>query len=276
MSTVSQYTHTPAADQFAAITRAFPKRRMTILASGKQGVLVALGLGFACLLMLLGLLYMTVPDLIYDYKVSKDPVLDTQAEIHGSCKTRKVIFVDCDVKIKYLPTPQDTVAKEIKHSFWFVSFEPSMSTDAIRSRTDPGMITTTIAVEHMTNRFFMILSFTVLFGGLFIGSLFSARQTYAFNRIAKEKPELQPVLAKVTHIQNERVVRFETTIDGVTKKRSHIMRKKEGPLFLPNRADMVLAVAVKGSKHVILMNEDLTSLDFTEQEKTALRNAMTV
>ncbi len=116
--------------QLASISAAFPKRRMQILATGKQGVLMLLGLSMIGLLFLVGLIYMTVPDFLYDYKVSKDPVVDQQAEIHGSCKSRKVIFIDCDVKIRYLPTPQDTVTKEIKHSFWFVSFQPSMTTDA--------------------------------------------------------------------------------------------------------------------------------------------------
>jgi hypothetical protein len=260
--------------QLASINAAFPKRRMQILTTGKQGVLSLIGLSLAGLVFLVGLLYMTVPDFLYDYKVSKDPVVDDRAEIHGSCKSRKVIFIDCDVKIRYLPTPQDTIAKEIKHSFWFVSFQPSMSTEAVRSRSNPGMITTTMATEHITNRFFMILTFALLFGFMTFGCLYAAWLSHLFNRVIQTKPGLLPVMVKVKDIQNQRTVFFESDIDGVKKKLRHIMRKKESPLFLPHQEDMALAVRLTGSPHIVLLNDDLTTLDFTEQEKNALRAAI--
>ncbi|MFZ6871616.1 hypothetical protein ACO0LF_06035 [Undibacterium sp. Di27W] len=265
---------TSAEAQLASISAAFPKRSMKILATGKQGVLMLIGLSMTGLLFLVGLIYMTVPDFLYDYKVSKDPVVDERAEIHGSCKSRKVIFIDCDVKIRYLPTPQDSVAQEIKHSFWFVSFQPSMSTVAVRSRSNPSMITTTMATEHITNRFFMILTFALLFGFITFGCLYAAWLSNLFNRLIQTKPGLLPVMVKVKDIQNERTVYFETDIDGVKKKLRHIMRKKEGPLFLPHQQDMALAVRLAGTPHVVILNDDLTTLDFTEQERSTLRVAI--
>jgi len=234
-----------------------------------------LGLSMVGLLCLVGLLYMTVPDFLYDYKVSKDPVVDESAQIHGSCKSRKVIFIDCDVKINYLPTPQDTVRKEIKHSFWFVSFQPSMRTDAVRSQSKPDMITTSMATEHITNRFFMILTFTVLFGFIFFGCLYAAWLSHLFKSLIQTKPGLQAVMVKVKDIQNERTVFFETDIDGKKKKLRHIMRKKESPLFLPHQEDMALAVRLNGTPHVVLLNDELTTLDFTEQERSTLMAAIT-
>ncbi len=261
--------------QLASISAAFPKRRMQILATGKQGVLMLLGLSLVGLLFVVGLLYMTLPDFLYDYKVSKDPVVDESAQIHGSCKSRKVIFIDCDVKINYLPTPQDTVRKEIKHSFWFVSFQPSMRTDAVRSQSNPDMITTSMATEHITNRFFMILTFTVLFGFIFFGCLYAAWLSHLFKSLIQTKPGLQAVMVKVKDIQNERTVFFETDIDGKKKKLRHIMRKKESPLFLPHQEDMALAVRLNGTPHVVLLNDELTTLDFTEQERSTLMAAIT-
>lgn len=272
--TQMQASNLPAQDRLATITDAFPKRRMAILASGKQGMLLSLLFALLSLVIMGVLLYTSVPDLIYDYKVSQDPVVDTQAEIHGSCKTRKAIFVDCDVTIKYRPAPQDTATKEIKHSFGFVSFNPSMTTDAVRSKKDPGMITTSIATEHILNRFFTTLGTTLLFGFLFFACCHSAWATRNFNRLAKTKPILQPQLVKVTQIQNNRTVSFETYIDGSKKKLNNLMRKKSSPLYLPNNDNTALAVTITGSDHVILLDEQLTVLDFTEQERVALRAAM--
>ncbi|PXX45036.1 hypothetical protein [Undibacterium pigrum] len=260
--------------QLASINAAFPKRRMQILTTGKQGLLSLIGFSMVGLALLIGALYMALPDFLYDYKVSRDPVVDESAQIHGSCKTRKAIFIDCDVQIRYLPTPQDTVAKEIKHSFMFVSFQPSLSTVAVRSRSDPSMITTSIATEHITNRFFMILTFSALFAFIFFGCLYGAWKSFLLKNLIKNKPGLQAVMVKVNDIQNERTVSFETEIDGKKKKLQHILRKKEEPLFLPRQEDLALAVRLTGTPHVILLNDELTTIDFTEQERSALKAAI--
>jgi|GEM_PF-3599016 len=260
--------------QLASINAAFPKRRMQILTTGKQGVLSLIGFSMVGLALLIGALYMALPDFLYDYKVSRDPVVDESAQIHGSCKTRKAIFIDCDVQIRYLPTPQDTVAKEIKHSFMFVSFQPSLSTVAVRSKSDPSMITTSMATEHITNRLFMMLAFSALFAFIFFGCLYGAWKSFLLKKLIKNKPGLQAVMVKVNNIQNERTVSFETEIDGKKKKLQHILRKKEEPLFLPHQEDLALAVRLTGTAHVILLNDELTIIDFTEQERSALRAAI--
>ncbi|MFZ6720042.1 hypothetical protein [Undibacterium sp. Ji49W] len=265
---------TTATDHFASVTSAFPKRRMSVLATGKQNLLISIGLGLLFVALTAVIAYFMVPDLVYDYKVSKDPVIDTQSELHGSCKTRKFIFVDCDVKIRYLATPGDSTIKEIEHSFWFVSFSPSMKTEVLRYRKDPSMITTSMATEHITNRFLMILVVGLIFGALFVSSFLVAWQDYKLRSIIKHKLVLKPILVGVTKIENERSVSFETHIGGIKKEHSNFMRKKERPLFLSEQQALALAVEVPETNHLILLDEQLTVLDFTEQEKTELRKAI--
>ncbi|MFZ6770654.1 hypothetical protein ACO0LM_26660 [Undibacterium sp. Di26W] len=265
---------TTATDHFASIASAFPKRRMSILATGKQGLMTSICLGLLFVALTTVIAYFMVPDLVYDYKVSKDPVIDTQSEIHGSCKTRKFIFVDCDVKIRYLATPKDSTVKEIEHSFWFISFSPSMKTEVLRYRKNMSMITTSIATEHITNRFFMILVFGLLFGGLAVSSFLVAWQDYKLRSMIRHKLVLKPILVGVTKIENERNITFETHIGGVKKEHSNFMRKNERPLFLSEPHAVALAVGIPETDHLILLDEQLTVLDFTEMEKTEIRKAI--
>ncbi|MFZ6654983.1 hypothetical protein [Undibacterium sp. TJN19] len=270
----AQAAYRQPASSFAQIAGAFPKRRMKILATGKQSVSMAVMLAAIMGILTIVIVYFVTPDLLYDYKVSKDPVIDTQTEIHGSCKTRKFVFVDCDMQIRYKVNPEDRAIKEVHHNIWFVSFDPPTTTDAVRYGKDPSMITTTVALDHLTNRIVMMAGFTLMFGILSIGGVYSAWKSYRFGRTISDKLNLQPVLANIKNIQNERNVSFETHIDGVKKKGHNILRKKDVPLFLSPQGDTALGVEVPGTAHVILLDEKLTVLDFTEQERVALRAAI--
>ncbi|MBC3916572.1 hypothetical protein H8L32_03655 [Undibacterium sp. CY18W] len=265
---------TTATDHLASIATAFPKRRMSVLATGKPNLMTNICLGLLFVALTAVIAYFMVPDLIYDYKVSKDPVIDTQSEIHGSCKTRKFIFVDCDVKIRYLATPGDSTIKEIEHSFWFVSFSPSMKTEVLRYRKDPSMITTSMATDHITNRFLMILGFGLIFGALSTSSFLVAWQDYKLRSIVKHKLILKPILVGVTKIENERNVTFETYTGGIKKEHSNFLRKNERPLFLSDQSAVAVAVGVPETNYFILLDEQLTVLDFTDTEKTEIRKAI--
>lgn len=261
---------TSAGEQLAAFSNAFPKRRLSILTTGTQGLLTCIGLALGGLAFLLGILYTTLPGLLYDYKVSKDPVVDNHAQISGECKRRKAIFINCDVTIKYSATPGDTALKEIKHDFGFVSFSSSMSTEAVRSASNPDMITTTMATEHLLNRFLIVLFSTVIFGAVFLGSCYAAWVTHVFNGVIKSKPALRPILVNITQIKNQRVVNFETDIDGIKKRRTHLLRKDQAPLFLPHHDGLALGIVASGTQYAMLLTDDLTSLDLTDVEKTDL------
>ena len=274
-ATHAQATYRQPANSFAQIASAFPKRRMKLLATGKQSVSMAIILAATMAILTFVIVYFVMPDLLYDYKVSKDPVIDTQAEIHGSCKTRRLVFVDCDMQIKYKATPEDRATKEVHHNIWFVSFDPPTTTDAVRYGKDPSMITTTVALDHLTNRTVMMVSFTLIFGILSLGGVYSAWKSFGFRRITSEQMTLLPVLANIKNIQNARNVSFETNIDGVKKKGHNILRKKDVPLFLSPQGDTALGVGIPGTGHVVLLDEKLTVLDFTEQERAALRAAIT-
>ena len=275
--TSPQLLPTPPAAGGNRLLDAFPKRRLPILYAGAPDqVKMMYGVSLIVGLLAVLSLFFMLPDIVRDFGMNRagKSVLDQTAEIDGSCKRMKFVFVSCDAKITFRPDPAVNEVKTVEQSFMFVGTDYQTTVDVLRSTIYPERVTTTLATEHLGNRF---LTLTLLFGILGGIAVFGAREAWvAAGRLKLEGKSMvvQPLVVTVLNIDQYNVVKFKATIDGREIKTSNKLRDGDWPLYLAGTTELAVAVAVPGSPYLILLDWDLTALSFTEQERLALRAAV--
>jgi hypothetical protein len=255
------------------IFRAFPKRPLTILYTGVGSLRVTLIMVLLFTVLAVALPYALLPDLLYDFRISKHAVPDTEANIEGSCKT-KVFINDCEVKITYRPDPAATAEEVASHDFLFLAFSTADTTGVVRSADDPRMITTSMAIEHLGNRVVTLALFELILGALAVASAMMCWKSFRIGRMAKSAMRLRPVIAAVSGIDKHRNVKFSAEIDGKTVKGNQGLRVDDVPLMLAGRQNSALAVLMPGSDHLILLDQALSVVDFSAGERTAILAAV--
>ena len=95
-----------------------------------------------------------------------------------------------------------------------------------------------------------------------------------FKKQLRSKVILKPVIAEVTEISETNSVRFSTSVKGKKRIWNAAFRENETPLFIAPGTNLALAVTLLNSPFMLLLDEDFSCLDFTEEEEAKLRMAI--
>jgi hypothetical protein len=266
---------TAPADRAPSLLDVFPRRRILIHYAGVATTTAFMVLfGLFMLAMALGWLYSQAPGVASDFAMSREgkAVQEPAAGVSGQCKRMKFVFIDCNAKISYQPDPASPRRETVEQDFFFVGLDYATEVAVLRSTIHPERVTTTLAIDHLTNR---ILT-TVVFGiGFILGGLACIREAWTNARCRKLEGQslmLRPQQVSVIETDEHNTVRFNATIDGKLVKHSNRMRNGDSPLYLGNQG-YALAVQVPGSPHLILIDHDMTVLGFTDPERAQIRAA---
>jgi hypothetical protein len=254
---------------------AFPNRAVVVNYAGSLNnpwLLGGLAILFATIVVFL--LYWKVPNLVSDAKMSwgGKAIPEENADVSGSCKTMKFIFIDCDAKITYRPDPQAEAVTTIEQSFLFVGFSHSNSVGVLRSTSDPSLVTTTLATDHLVNRMLTLLALVAIICALAGTSAYEARNTFRRRKLEGKPALLRPVLAAIVQADEKRNVTFEALIDGVSVRSVNRMRASDTPLYAAT--GHALAVWVESIRHLILLDEQLSVIELNDDERARIRAAL--
>jgi len=275
--TSPQLLSTPPAAGDHRLLDAFPKRRLPILYAGASDNVGTM----SCLCVLIGLLavlilYFMLPDIVRDASMNRagKSVVDPTAQMEGSCKRMKLIFISCEAKITFRPDPDVNEVRTVEQSFMFFGTDYETTVDVLRSTIHPERVTTTLATEHLGNRFMTLLLMIGMLGG---AAFAGGREAWiSAKRLKMENKSLvvRPLVVTVLNVDQYNVVKFQATVDGRSIKASNKLRDGDWPLYLAGGTELALAVEVPNSPYLILLDYGLTALSFTEQERVALRAAV--
>ncbi len=272
------------------IAAALPKRQFRLKdQTTKRGGLMSiffmqilfLAMGIGCLAWVyLGML----PEIQRDWTISKDAVPFTEARIsNGKCRTTNFIFNDCKVDISYTNASKYPVKKHVELTF--LDFHSgSYSVEAVRSASNPDLVTLDLSIETLWNRIGLALGLVgfglLMFVGGFIitrKSLKTRKQVFALNE-AKLRPVSVNILKQGQN--NGYTVITYTHEEGGIKKKYNVSFKKQVPFLLsspPNAKTMAgataLGLAADGVDHVFLVDEELSRLDIDDMERQTIWNA---
>jgi hypothetical protein len=265
-----------------AVFNAFPKRLFRLGRSrsgtGRGNLIAALiGVGFVCLI-----LWLWLPGILQTWEVSKAPVPVQDANVdNGHCATNFVI-VSCSGDAYYLV---DAKPYESKISATFFGRSSYDAVAVIRSADRPGLATFDIALEQLANSVIMLLTAVVLLGGFSLYTLCRIPQSRRSTAPLKKGLgiNVRPIVVEITGSTSKRRSQdyfFCYAQSGKLHKRGTRFKRGERPFLLAgprpgiNTLGFGLAVLlpIKGGQ-TVLLNEDLTLLDFTEEERNRLRAA---
>ena len=83
---------------------------------------------------------------------------------------------------------------------------------------------------------------------------------------------LRPVLAAIVEADEKRNVTFEALVDGVSVRSVNRMRDTDTPLYAST--GHALAVWVDSIRHLILLDEQLSVIELTDDERARIRAAL--
>lgn len=249
----------------------FPTKPVQVLRTGFSQMLAVIGTIIA-LVALVGLLIWQVPELSEDYKISRnyEQVLSGRL-LGGSCKTKALVMVECDVKISYM---HNSEMQQDKIEFMFINFDmdPDYDTYVIRSTDMPDKVTIALAVEKIWNRIAMVAVLALLLLGAIWATIKSFWQGRRSAKILTEPIRLHAVAADITRSQGFGI---GASIDysykpagGKRVKYSSFLNKKESLIYLSDNT--ALAALPEGSNIAILMDQKLLRVDFSDDERAAI------
>ncbi|WP_146126893.1 hypothetical protein [Labrys okinawensis] len=220
-----------------------------------------------------GVAWWQAADLWRDYKISRNYEIADDARIsNGECKTRKFIFTDCSATI----IAPDGARTRVE--MMFVDMHTGdYETGVVRSREDARLLTLELGVEKISDRILIFLAFVGGFAALGIAGFAMLLKASRLKRAVAEPVVMRPVVAKVlTQARTwlNQTIKYEYSLDGKTRKATSVLKKKETPFFLDTEERQVLAVVPQTTSTPILLDAGLEMLDLTDQERTAVRAAV--
>ena len=251
------------------ITGVFPDRPLKVnkLKNEATSRLRLIGIFF---FLLLGI-YLAVdnyPDLIDDYKISRNPIV-VDHNISGECKVRRLI-TSCSVKI--YNGDRDFIEK----NFSFFGNSKRYQVQVIASADNPSLMTLDLAIKTMFSRFLIItaLILAILWAiWLIIDLLCRARNsTKIIDEINghKLKPVSVPVKLKFLQTITIAIYKGKDT-QGKNNKYSATFNSKTdgGPIVLKQHSKKkydVLGVISDNNPTPIILDENFSRCDFTDEE----------
>lgn len=274
MSNTNSMPTTPQKSRTHKILDAFPKRPMSIIHSRLTNTWLSLAILVVSAIFLFFLPIIEAPDLIDDYRISKKPVKDTQAQVEGSCRVMRHILISCNASISYQPDPTEPQKVQVRREFSYLGFQAADSIAAVRSEKDMRLITTDLEIKHLKNRITVLVVWCLFFFFVCFYTVLSILEDLRFRKMLRSKVLLKPVIAEVTEISETNSVRFSTSIKGKKRIWNNAFRENEAPLFISTEANLALAVTLLNAPFILLLDEDFSCLDFTEEEEDSLRQAI--
>lgn len=252
------------------IGKAFPTRPLRIRAPLSAWRAWLLGiLGF--LLFAGGMAAVSIevlPALASDYRIRDTAVAMPKTRVEGGrCKVRLFLLNDCEAT---LVVPQDR-GPPLRREVGYVFFEPSAGNRQVLPMGDPArpeLVSTDLGLDRFLNRavtygVLMLLMLALCVGALAI-PLGVVRQRRAL--AATSERGLSPVPARLLRQQNVWEV---TSLEDGRTARWNLGRKGE-PFMVDPLGGIVLAVTDSAGGAPFPLDERLTWLDLTDQERAAL------
>ena len=253
------------------ITGVFPDRSLKVNKLKNEASSRQIGRVFCIFLCLLLGIYLAVdnyPDLIDDYKISRNPIV-VDHNISGECKVRRLI-TSCSVKI--YNGDRDFIEK----NFSFFGNSKRYQVQVIASADNPSLMTLDLAIKTMFNRFLIVtaLILAILWAiWLIIDLLCRARNsTKIIDEINghKLKPVSVPVKLKFLQTITIAIYKGKDT-QGKNNKYSATFNSKTdgGPIVLKQHSKKkydVLGVISDNNPTPIILDENFSRCDFTDEE----------
>jgi hypothetical protein len=252
------------------IARAFPARPLRIKAPLSAWRAWLLGvLGF--LLFAGGMVAISievVPVLATDYQIRDTAVALPKTRVErGRCQVRFFLLNDCEAT---LVIPQDR-GPALRREVGYVFFEPSAGNRQVMPMGDPArpeLTTTDLGLERFINR---AITYAVLMAGMLalcLGALFVPAA------VGRQKRQLAMMSGQVLNPVPARLVRARqvwnvTSIAGGQTVGWNLGNKGE-PFVVDPRGGIVLAVTGSAGGPPFPLDEKLTWLDLTDQERAAV------
>lgn len=218
------------------------------------------------------------PGIMRDWEISKSPVVLPQARVsNGKCMTRQLIMTTCKVNVSYGERGRQ---KREELEFTFVDFHTGdYNVEIVGSKDNPNLVSVDLAINMIWNRIIVAIFLAlaglafIVFGVIAMAKATAMRRAFrAFNGTV-----LHPVPVQVTNLTKaygRHNAQYAYDYKGKKKKVGTALRRQT-PFYLSDGGNdkMALGVTDQYGEYVILMDDALTRLDFTDVEREALRNA---
>jgi hypothetical protein len=258
------------------ILDAFPKRPIRMLRSPMLSplanvLIMLMCLGFAGLFLWLG-----VPGVVRDFRISEAPVVVRDADISDGRCTTHTVLVDCSAKVSYRVAG---VSYQSEPSVMFFSFEGYDRASVVRSRDKPGLATLDIALDQLWNRIITTICFSGLFLALAIYILTLLPEARRWRRLVNEQASVGavPIIVEITSSRKNygQTSCYISYDDNGRKRKAQINMRKEKPFVVGSKGGRALALAVSAlpGDRPLLLNENLTAIELSDAERNDLRAA---
>ena len=264
-----------------AIAAALPKRPFRLKDQPiKRGSIVSILLlqimGIGCLA---GAYFGMLPDIQRDWVISKDAIPFEKAGISGGqCRVSKVIFKDCKADITFVGSNGRSERRHVELTF-FDLHSGSYNTEAVRSASNPDLVTLDLSIQTLWNRIalavllFVLPGIAMIIGGLYIArSISRTRKQLQALRQAQLRPVSVDILKQgqengfvATYVCNE--------ISAKKKYHAHFINKTPFLLDPTSNPNAALGLTADGVDHVFLVDEELTRLEIDDTERQAIWRA---
>jgi len=257
-----------------SVLDAFPKRPLRVLKSPIASPWLNIVAVLVCLVFAGGFVGFVAPELMRDWKISAAPVTVRDADVtNGRCRTHYVI-VDCSATVSYSVAG---VPYRSEPSFLFFSLDSYDRASVVRSASNPDLATLDIGLDQLWNRIIALICFVALFAGVGIYVITLIPEARRATRLRQQKVGVIPMVVEIAAAKSSY---GQTTYDffyddgGQKRKTQNLMRKDE-PFVVGKKGQHALALAVLAGHGVrpILLNERLTTVELTDDERNALRAA---
>ena len=258
-------------DLINKITGVFPDRCLKVNKLENEASSRQIGRVFCIFLCLLLGIYLAVdnyPDLIDDYKISRNPIV-VDHEISGECRVRRMI-TNCSVKI------YNDDSGFIEKDFSFFGNSKRYQVQVIASADNPSLMTLDLAIKTMFSRFLIItaLILAILWAiWLIIDLLCRARNSAKIiDEINGHKLKPVSVPVKLRFLQTGTIAIYKgKDTQGKNNKYSATFNSKKdgGPIVLKQHSKKkydVLGVISDNNPTPVILDENFSRCDFTDEE----------
>ncbi len=273
-ATTNSSSSVPHKSRTHTILSAFPKRPMSVIHSRLDNPWISIAFFIISTIFLCFFPIFETPDLIDDYRISKHQMKDNQAQVDGTCRVMRHILISCDVSIVYQPNPESPQVTRVRREFSYLGYKTADTIAAFRSEKNPTLITTDLEIKQLKNRTIVLVVWCLFFFFVSLYTGLSILEEFKFRRMLRSKVMLKPVVAEVTEISEKNAIRFSTSFKGKKRFWNNTFRENEAPLFLSTESTLALAVTLHNAPFMLLLDNDFSCLDFTEDEEARLRSAI--
>lgn len=208
-----------------------------------------------------------VADLVADLGLAGKAVPVPGARADGRCTSHRGVLTECEATL----TAPGRAARTV-HYFFVDLHTGDYQVRVLADPARPALLTTDLALDHLTNRVVTFLLAVPLFASFVLGLMVvvgKAVQTQRATRRALSGQRLRPVLLRMEHYTlGEWVV-----ADGERRRRWDVPRRAR-PIVMDPARRLVLGVTAGDGDHAMPLDRRLRWLGVDDQERRALLAAI--